>query len=479
MSTKQLAFVFAGVLSALASGCDLEVPDLNNPGLDDLEKDPTAARVNTAATGLIIGDRGGKATTTGTVNQLGILGREAYDFEAADVRFVSELIQANLSKASPFGGSFWAAQYQVIRLANIILKGVDKVNEFSAEQKAGIKGFVHTIIAQQFITVIITHDATGAPIDVDRPLGDELGPFVPKAEVYNEIVRLLDLAYGELNEAGMSAFTFALSPGYTGFNTPATYKTFNRALKAKISSYQGSEASGADKTAKYNAALEALDLSFISDDPAAMMTNFTLGPAHVYTLGSGDVTNALINTNIYAHPALETDAHKQADGTTLDARFVAKTEALKSPITSMTDAALKTGFKFKIYTNISPIPIIRNEELMLYKAEALWFTGDHAGAVDELNFVRTKQGKLQALGVDPMHAVPTTDAEFIDALLYERRYSLMYEGGHRWIDLRRFGRPLPVDAPTHTRNLRFPVPQAECDARGDEPACAITSSQPM
>jgi hypothetical protein len=475
MNTKQLALVVAGILSSLAvSACALEIPDLNNPGLEDLENDPTAARINTAATGLIIGDRGGKSATTGTVNQLGILGREAYDFEAADVRFVSELLQANLSKASPFGGSFWAAQYQIIRLANIILKGVDKVNEFSDQQKAGVKGFVHTMQAMQLITVIITHDSTGAPIDVDRPLGGELGPFVPKAEVYNEIVRLLDLGYGELIDAGESAFTFALSPGYTGFNTPKTYATFNRALKVKISAYQE----------QYQAALDALPLSFLSDDRAAMTTNFALGPSHVYSLGSGDVQNGLVNPNIYAHPALETDAHKQADGTTLDARFGAKVEKLRNmdmsvrTVTSMTDSALKTTIRFKNYpTNISPVPIIRNEELMLYKAEALWFTGMQAAAVDELNFVRTRSGRLQALGVDPMHAVPTTDDEFIQALLYERRYSLMFEGGHRWIDLRRFGIELPLDAANHTRNVRFPVPQAECDARGNEPACAITSSQ--
>jgi starch-binding outer membrane protein, SusD/RagB family len=470
MNTKQLAFVVAGILSSLAiSACSLDIPDLNNPGLDDLENNPTAAGINTAATGLIIGDRGGKSATTGTVNQLGILGREAYDFEAADPRFVTELLQANLSKASPFGGSFWFAQYQIIRLANIILKGIDKVNEFSDGNKSGAKGFVHTMIAMQLITVIITHDSTGAPIDVDRPLGEALGPFVSKDEVYNEIVRLLDLGYDELIAAGASAFTFQLSPGYTSFNTPKTYATFNRGLKAKIASYQKN----------YQAALDALALSFISDDPTAMTTNFDLGASHVYSLGSGDVQNGLVNPNIYAHPSLETDAQKQADGTTLDARFGAKVEKLKNAddtvrsIKSMTDGALETTIKFKRYpSNVSPVPIIRNEELMLYKAEALWFTGNKPAAIAELNLVRTRSGKLPALSPEPV-----TDTEFVDALLYERRYSLMFEGGHRWIDLRRFGRELPVDATNHTRNVRFPVPQAECDARGTEPACDINSSQ--
>jgi hypothetical protein len=52
----------------------------------------------------------------------------------------------------------------------------------------------------------------------------------------------------------------------------------------------------------------------------------------------------------------------------------------------------------------------------------------------------------------------------------------MFEGGHRWIDLRRFGRPLPLDMPTHVQNVRYPFPQAECNARPNEPRCMLGST---
>jgi starch-binding outer membrane protein, SusD/RagB family len=472
MNIKQLALAVGIVGSLALTSCSLDIPDLNNPGLEQLENAPTAASINTATTGLLIGDRGGKSATVGLVNLLGILGRESYDFDSADIRFVSEMIQGNLSKASPFGGSFWTGQYSNIRLGNIVLHGVDKVAEFTDAQKSGIKGFAHTLQAMELITVMITHDTTGAVIDTDHPLGDPLGAFVPKDEVYAEIARLLDQSQTELAAAG-TAFTFALSPGYNGFNTPPNFIKFNRALKAKISVYQK----------QYQAALDALAQSFLKDkDDDAGAVSFTVGTSHSYSLASGDQTNALINAAIFAHPALETDAQKQADGTTLDARYLAKVEKnivedddgnkTVKTVTSGADTALKTNIKFKIYTNVSAVPVIRNEELILLKAEALWFTGNKTGAMEELNLVRTRSGKLAAL------AEPADDTAFVDALLYERRYSLMFEGGHRWIDLRRFGRPIPVDAPAHVRNLRFPVPQAECDARVNEPACAITSSDP-
>jgi hypothetical protein len=465
MNTKQLALAL-GILGSLAlSGCSLDIPDLNNPGLEQLQNTPTAASINTATTGLLIGDRGGKSAPVGLVNLLGILGRESYDFDSADIRFVSEMIQGNLSKASPFGGTFWGGPYANIRLANIILHGVDKVAEFTEEQKSGIKGFAHTLQAMELITVVITHDSTGAVIDLDHPLGDPLGAFVPKDQVLTEIVRLLDQAQSELAGAG-SAFSFPLSPGYTGFNTPANFTKFNRGLKAKISVYQKN----------YQVALDALKASFVNDDPATV--SMTTGVSHSYSLASGDQTNGLINAAIFAHPTLETEAQKQADGTTLDARYLAKVDKILNmdmtvrTVTSGADPALKTNIKFKIYTNISSVPVIRNEELVLLKAEALWFTGDKPGAMTALNLVRTKSGKLVAI------AEPADDAAFIDALLYERRYSLMFEGGHRWIDLRRFGRPIPLDAPAHVRNIRFPVPQGECDARPGEAACTINSSDP-
>jgi hypothetical protein len=59
-------------------------------------------------------------------------------------------------------------------------------------------------------------------------------------------------------------------------------------------------------------------------------------------------------------------------------------------------------------------------------------------------------------------------SQAIDRLLYERRYSLFFEGGHRWIDMRRYGRlaDLPRDLATHTVAARYPIPLEETTAGG-------------
>jgi len=482
MSNKLTSVVLGAALALLAvPGCDLNIPDLNNPGLEQLQNNPTAAGVNAAATGMLVSLRGNKVAPTGFVNQIGILGRESYDFDGNDARFVAEDIQGNLQKGSPFGGQFWNQSYANIRGGNIILHAIDKLTSFGdpmtvAADKSAVKGFVETMQAMEFLLVTLTHYDTGAPVDVDRDLTAALGPVVSKADVIKHIIELLDQGKTDLMNGG-KAFTFPL-PGYDGFDTPATFIAVNRAIKAKALAYT-TDHSKVSYTAVLTALTESVAAApLLNDVTTSKGFDLSAGVFYTYSTNPGDLPNTLFSRkSVLAHPKLETEAQKQADGMTLDQRFQDKVKIVldamgnRKTTTSTNDPTLASALAFKIYTDAgSPIPMIKNEELILLKAEAQWFTGDKAGATTELNIVRTNSGKLPTL------AQPADDAAFITALLYERRYSLMYEGGYRWIDLRRFAIPLPVDKDGHARNIRFPIPQGECDGRPGEAACTITST---
>jgi hypothetical protein len=70
---------------------------------------------------------------------------------------------------------------------------------------------------------------------------------------------------------------------------------------------------------------------------------------------------------------------------------------------------------------------------------------------------------------------PNTAAALLDELLYNKRYSLMFEG-HRWIDMRHYGmlNLLPQALATHRRFYKFPFPIIECDPRSSPPAgCGV------
>ena len=112
-----------------------------------------------------------------------------------------------------------------------------------------------------------------------------------------------------------------------------------------------------------------------------------------------------------------------------------------------------------------PIPIIRNEELILLRAEANIGLNQLPAAVADINLVRSSAG-----GLAPIVAF-ASQAQALDELLYNKRYSLLFEGGHSWIDAQRYGRLglLPQDLPAHRRFQKFPFPINECLARPAQP----------
>ena len=439
----------------LASACrDLIVPDYNNTSLDDLTNNPTPTKIAQAAQGLMVGTRVGIGEQNGYISLLGIVGRESYNFDPADPRFITEMLVGPLDGGSPaFGGNLFAAPYRNIRNANILLGALSTVVGMTPAQTAAVEGYAKTIQALDYLSVINTRDDLGAPLDVNIGPTDAPAAIVAKAAVLTFISTLLDDGLTRLN-AGGTAFPFELSPGFDGFNTPATFVEFNRALKARVEAYRGNNA----------AALTALSGSFL--DTGAPLT---LGVYHSYSTGSGDTQNALFDATgkILAHPSIVTDAENKPDGTR-DARVLGKVVQLPEPRTVQ---GVTTDFAFSIYnSNETPIPIIRNEELILLRAEARYFTGDVLGALNDINLIRTTSGGLAARG--PF----LNDNDFIAELLKQRRYSLLFEGGHRWIDTRRFGllATLPIALPSHTVPTRFPFPEAECLARVPAPTQGCT-----
>lgn len=456
LSMRATRTIAAVAVLLLASACkDLVVPDYNNTSLDDLTNNPTPTKITQAAQGLMVGTRVGIGEQNGYVALLGILGREAYNFDPADPRFITEMLIGPLDGGSPaFGGNLFAAPYRNIRNANILLGALNTVVGLTTAQKAAVEGYAKTIQALDYLNVVNTRDDLGAPLDVNIGPTDAPAPIVAKAAVFTQIATLLDDGLTQLN-AGGSAFPFVLSPGFAGFNTPTTFAEFNRALKARVEVYRGN----------YGAALTALNASFL--DTSAPLT---LGVYHSYSTGSGDSQNALFDPTgraILAHPSIVTDAENKPDATP-DARVVSKVAQLAAPRTVQ---GVTSDRVFSIYnSNTTPIPIIRNEELILLRAEARWFTSDFTGALDDINFIRTTSGGLALRG--PF----LSQSDFVTELLKQRRYSLLFEGGHRWIDARRLGllSTLPLALPSHTVPSRFPFPEAECLARVPAPTQGCT-----
>ncbi len=475
------AFVRASFALAalLTCGCvDLTVPDLNNPAIEDLQRTPTRTRVLTATQGLFIGARTNIAAFNGYVATLGVLGRESYNFDPGDPRFITELLVGPLDGGSPrFGGNLWNERFANIRNANVVLNALDVLGTtppvgMTDAEKQATRGLVKTLQALDYLLVIDTRDTLGAPVDLNRDVSAPLALFVSRDSVYAYIAGLLDAAVAHL-AAGGGGFPPGLSlpAGFTGFTTPGTFVQFNRALKARLEAYRATRL--ACGNACWTRAKSALDSSFLSvsadtslkDGVDSLATAAMLARGAYYGFGSesGDLANALTDptgSKQRGHPSLRTQAETQVSGIR-DRRFLTKVD---STVGAVTRLGHTSDMAFKIYGSSSArVPIIRNEELILLRAEAELGLGNPTGAAALINYIRVNSGRLAAragLGAAPTDTI-------IDELLRQRMYSLLFEGGHRWIDARRYGRLSSLPNPVAGDNIFrvMPIPSDECSAR--------------
>jgi len=436
-NTKAIV-ALTGALAVVA--CDFSITNPNSP--PSIGPNATAAQVNAAAVGLLVALR---VDYPNWVLKSAILGREGYRLDAADPRFTTELLAGPLDPSNnAFGGGQWQPEFRTIQAGYAILNAIGSA-QITDAQKEGVSGYVQTIQALSFLNVLNAHTQDSIPIDVNRPVGGALAPFVTNAVGYQHVVSLLDSARMHLQAAG-AGFVFDPGPGFVGFNTPATFLKFNRALAARARAYQASpNAPGLNCVACWDSVLTALAASFV--DPAASMD---LGVYNLFSTGNQDTPNALSQDPASAinlvHPFVKDSVENQVGGTP-DKRYLAKVTTRGTGAFSL--ACLSSGLSWTRYpTPNSSIPVIRNEELILLRAEAEWFAAvpNKAQAITDINTIRQTSGGLAPTTL----TVGSTNAAFVNELLKQRLYSLLYEGGHRWIDMRRQGRLNQVinDRPT-------------------------------
>lgn len=460
----------AGVLVLGACSSDqFDIQNTNAPTVEATTGNPTKLTLARVAVGVA---QGLIAEVGGEVSTWGAFGREDYNLLGNDPRTTTETISGPLDPGG-VGGGQWNGKFASIRTINIYLSGIDKAADMTAAEKAASKGYAQTLKAVLLHRLLLRNASLGIPVDVEAGLDQAPAPFLTQANAYNRIATLLDDARTNL-AAGGSAFPFAMPPGYAGFDTPANFIKFNRGYYAKVQIHRATFA-GAGASA-YQAAITALGSSFV--DPAGSLT---AGVYYAYSSASGEpanpVTEPITAVRFYIHHSIQTQAQLKANGDK-DDRFTSKTVA----VATRTQNNLTENLKPIMYNvpgsldaNLdADIPLLKNEELVLLRAEARWFTGDKSGALADINAIRNRSGGLPNTSL----TVGSSDAAFITELMYNRRYSLLFEQGTSWHDARRFNRTadLPKDRSVDTIFPYMTIPAGECDARGLTVPCTPPTS---
>ncbi|MEJ7740119.1 MAG: RagB/SusD family nutrient uptake outer membrane protein [Chitinophagaceae bacterium] len=417
----------------LLSACKVEpILDPNNPDATGIVVNASLSELQNLADG---SESGMRESLGAYYDDLCVIGREYYRFSTSDPRFTSDLLgksSAVLDNNTFYLTNPFAARYRVIRNTNILIDALTstKAPITDLQRKAGI-AYAKTIQAYQLLSVFNLLYNNGVRVDVKDP--DKLGPFLNLQQSLDAIIGLLNEANTDLkgNTADLP-FTTTLYA-----RNAAQFSKFNRALSARVAIYKQD----------WTAANAALTDSFLD-----LNGDLTTGVFHLFSAAGGDQLNPLFyprnssgETRV-AHPSFVTDAEVG------DKRL--------SKVTLRTSAAfqdaLQSNYDFYLYkTNVDPIPIVRNEELVLILAEVKAQLGVTADAVTAINTIRKAAGLTDYAGA-------TDKNSLITEILKQRRYSLFGEG-HRWIDLRRYNllSQLPIDRPDDNVWMQFPIPANE------------------
>jgi len=433
--------------------CDFNITDPNNPGPIGL--DPSRAEVADHVIGVILAARSDAADW---ILDAGILGREAYRFDGSDPRFISEFLNGPLDPGGgAFGGDHWIEEYNAILSANQLLDVIGTASRLTTAEQDATRGVVKTLKAYAFVMVLMGHEEDSIPIDVDRPIGAPPAPFVSNAAAFAYVSALLDSADTHL-AAGGTALPFALPPGFTGFDDVAGFRRFNRAVKAAVEVYRGSLGCGATCYTTAKTLLES-GATFIDTSATA---NLAVGVYFDYSTNPGDAPNPLFQNpqtgENFVNPRIKDSAETKAT-TGLDDRFTSKT-VLRDTVTTENLTSYLGWVRYPATT--AQIPFIKNEELILLRAEANNALALPVLAANDVNYIRVTSG-----GLAPIAGLAAqTQAQILGAILHERMYSLLYEG-HRWFDLRRTGRlgPYLKDRATDAVFPTLPIPLDEVLAR--------------
>lgn len=468
----RLTMALAAVTLVTLSCRDFDVQNTNAPTADAVEGSPSRAILSRTAVGI---QTQAFNDLAGELQQWGIYGREMLNLLGNDPRETGEELAGPQDPGGRAGGS-WGGKYQAIRTIHTYLTALNNSTDLSAAEKSASRGFARTQKAWHLFKLAIRSGPTGIPIDTDRPISAEPAPLVSFADAMAYVSALMDSAYADL-QAGGAAFPFPFVPGYEGFTTPATFATFNRALAADVLVHRATFNSC---TACWAQAVTAISQSFITTNN--LPASFSIGVYYGYTGAAGELSNpiteVLTNERYWAHPSIITGAQQRPNGQP-DLRLTTKTAPSQPPARGTLDGLTATH-KPILYNNPAnpaqanlgaDIPWITNEELILLRAEARWFTGDKVGAIADINLIRVNAGGLAPTTLTPL----SSDDAFVTELLYNRLYSLLFTQGVRWIDARRYNRinTLPLDRTGDRVHPYMLIPSAECDARNLEPPCSI------
>lgn len=448
-----------------------------NEGLSAPSQDALVAGtqqpVQNLVTGILATDRG-QGSAFAYILYPETMARNTAYLTTNEPRFINELIGVPIDPSDFIGASGWTNGFQTARASNQLLTGAT-ISALPAGDQSAVRGLVQTIKALDYIRIVQLRDSLGAPIQGPDPA--VVDPFRTKGAVLAFVAAVLDSGYANLTAAGVSAtLPITLPAGYKAngdYSKTANIALFNRGLAGEVAVMRGFDRQTACASC-FASAITALTTALAPFGASPTAAQLAQGPYYEYNPSAPEsFTNPLVDNHIYLTTnfvngiaAGDARASKIVKASATSAQVSGLSLTMRDPITDPTITANLTRV----------IPIRRNADFYLFRAQAEAESGNLAAATADVNAVRVAEGGLAALSTFANVAAAR------QAILYEMRYSLVYEGPFHLQALREYaaltkayvtqaGMPSLASDPGHSTDPLtsvIPIPAGEVAARNGD-----------
>jgi hypothetical protein len=428
--------------------------------------------------------------------------REMGVFTTTDSRFITEWMGDGdiIPNSDFYGGGGWSAEFANAKDAEAIIQDLPKVTPaYSASDVSLLTGMMKTFEAYNMMLVAETRDTNGVPIYGWASPPATPAPILCIKDVWKGIAAMLDSGEAFLDAGKAGPLPVNLPPGFAAVSaagpsgTPGTFAGFNRALAAYAKLQYaygttrvagGSPATPTKPGAPYMPALIAADsaihATFLYNPgaltpPTAGDFSDPLAVYHNFSSTSGDLDNPVTfavgqTTTVFVLNDAATEI--AAGGDLRGIKLIVNSSGPASEAGPVANAQATNNMTVGFYQSASsPIPIIRNEELVLIEAAVQLGEGNLANAVASINAIRTN------VGVVPVFVNPGTYTGVRDQLLHEMRASNIGEPGEeRVMAIRNYGLQAAETTTwgsTDTHATLLPIPIQESGPRNGDitPSC--------
>jgi hypothetical protein len=323
--------------------------------------------------------------------------------------------------------AYWSTMQEEMGMCESIIDNAPKVAGLDAGTLSGVMAQAYLFKAMALSELAMAFEQANLNTSTTTPVS-----FVPRAQVFAEAIRLLDLAVASVTANAPSA-TFTSSVTGNDFDLVNTLYAYEARVHLMNGDWQAAldNAGKVDltKTSKY-------DYSTLSPNPLYTVYNVTKSYFPRIHFGLPD---SLYYPGDQRLPFYFTTPNQVINGDTVG--------------TLAGFASSQTG----------SIPVYTPDEMRLIQAEAiLRLNGDPNQALTLINAVRT-QTSGDPFGINaglPAYSGPVDYGDLLDEV-YKQRCAELYLFGLKWEDTRRFARPAPPANNSERNRIFYPYPQQE------------------